>query len=407
MHLPFVRKNKGIMMYLKKLLKSPKSTPHVTLLQKTKLAKKFIPAQTNNCDKSNVNELSPVRAELCVMPVTDCSAVFENNDNYVEVPKSANVDRLTSMLNERRKDAPNEHLKKSKSKLSKTLIDACTALTQSEMRAQMQTQINIKAKLRKVRAKVKWNNGRRLNGRKYYEKLLPSANELLTTLQHNCIAYRKFKLKNKARLSNLEVTTASVTYRNLLREILNCEITDDLATQVYTKWNYIEKRNLRTINNLTKYRTPENAEMLQHDARYNESSLLPNSTIEVDIFNNNNLQHPNRNCSPSNEQDEWGAYDIMIKLLNMWRSQIVLDDEISVKLLFPQITMSRKAAARAFGALLRLAANGFIMLFTAEHTNHLRCIKLGAASNKLIEGIELNNEIFSRRSNNGLRIVAC
>uniref|UniRef100_A0A0K8U3H3 Uncharacterized protein n=1 Tax=Bactrocera latifrons TaxID=174628 RepID=A0A0K8U3H3_BACLA len=77
-------------------------TPRNTVAE-NETSNKFIPAQTNNCDKSNVNELSPVRAELCVMPVTDCSAVFENNDNYVEVPKSANVDRLTSMLNERRK----------------------------------------------------------------------------------------------------------------------------------------------------------------------------------------------------------------------------------------------------------------------------------------------------------------
>ncbi|XP_050318375.1 uncharacterized protein LOC126751947 [Bactrocera neohumeralis] len=375
----------------------------------------FIPAQTNVND-SNVNELSPVRTELCVMPATDCSVVFENNDNYVEVPESANLDNITSIPNETTKVCnyhkesvtPNEPLKKLKSKQSKTIIDACTALTQSEMRAQIQTQINIKAKLRKIRAKVKWNNGRSFNGRKHYEKLLPSAKDLLTTLQYNCFAYRKFKLKNKTRRSNLEVTTAGVTYRNLLRDILNWEITDDLATQVYTKWNHTEKRNLRTMNNLTNYRPLENAEMLQQDTRYNESSLLPQSTMEVDVFNNNNnnLQYPNGNCSPSYEQDEWGAYDVMIKLLNMWRSQIVLDDEISVKLLFPQIAMSRKAAAKAFGALLRLAANGFIMLFTAEHTKHLRCIKLGAASNKLIEGIELNNEIVSRRSNNGLRIIA-
>uniref|UniRef100_A0A034WUE0 Uncharacterized protein n=2 Tax=Bactrocera dorsalis TaxID=27457 RepID=A0A034WUE0_BACDO len=375
----------------------------------------FIPAQPNVND-SNVNELSPGRAEMCVIPATDCSVVFENTDNYVEIPKSANLDKLTSMPNGTNKVcnyhkesvAPKEALKKSKSKQSKTIIDACTALTQSEMRAQMQIQINIKAKLRKIRAKIKWNNGRSFNGRKHYEKCLPSANELFTTLQHNCIAYRKFKLKSKVKLSNSEATTASVTYRNLLREILNCEITDDLATQVYTKWNYTEKRKLRTMNNLTNYRPLENVEMLQHDTRYNESSLLPQSAMEVDVFNNNNnnLQHPNENCSPVNEQDEWGAYDVMIKLLNMWRSQIVLDDEISVKLLFPQITMSRKAAAKAFGALLRLAANGFIMLFTADHTNHLRCIKLGAASNKLIEGIALNNEIVSRRSNNGLRVIA-
>lgn len=80
--------------------------------------------------------------------------------------------------------APNESLKKSKSKHSKTIIDAFTALTQSEMRAQMQIQINVTAKLRKIRAKVKWNNGGNFNGRKHYEKLLPSAKQLLTTLQH-------------------------------------------------------------------------------------------------------------------------------------------------------------------------------------------------------------------------------
>lgn len=58
--------------------------------------------------------------------------------------------------------------------------------------------------------------------------------------------------------------------------------------------------------------------------------------------------------SPSNEQDEWGAYDVMIKLLSMWRSQIMLDDEISVEFLLPQTAMSRKAAAKAFGALLSI-----------------------------------------------------
>nr|XP_036222790.1 uncharacterized protein LOC106616726 isoform X1 [Bactrocera oleae] len=357
----------------------------------------FMPALKNNCDDSNVNELSPVRVEMGVMHATDCSVVSENNDNYVEVRKSAKMDKLSSIPNGTNKIcnyhkesvAPNESLKKSKSKHSKTIIDAFTALTQSEMRAQMQIQINVTAKLRKIRAKVKWNNGGNFNGRKHYEKLLPSAKQLLTTLQHNCIANRKFKLKNKARLSNLKSTTASDNYRNLLREILNCEITDDLATQIYKKWNHTEKRNLGTINNLTNYTPSVNAEMIQ-----DESSLLPNSTMEIDICNdnNNNLQHTNRICSPSNEQDEWGAYDVMIKLLSMWRSQIMLDDEISVEFLLPQTAMSRKAAAKAFGALLRLAANGFIMLFTAEHTTHLRCIKLGVASNKHIEGIGLNNE---------------
>lgn len=52
------------------------------------------------------------------------------------------------------------------------------------MRAQLQTQINIRAKLRKIRAKVKWNSGKNFTGGKHYEKLLPSANELLTTLHH-------------------------------------------------------------------------------------------------------------------------------------------------------------------------------------------------------------------------------
>lgn len=89
----------------------------------------------------------------------------------------------------------------------------------------------------------------------------------------------------------------------------------------------------------------------------------------------------------------------------MWRSQIILDDEIPVELLFPQTRMRRKAAAKGFGALLRLAANGFIMLFTAENTKHLQCIKLGAASNKLIQRSELNNEIVSRRSKNGFRKI--
>lgn len=79
----------------------------------------------------------------------------------------------------------------------------------------------------------------------------------------------------------------------MLREILNCEITDDLATQIYKKWNHTEKRNLGTINNLTNYTPSVNAEMIQ-----DESSLLPNSTMEIDICNNNNnnLQHTNRIC---------------------------------------------------------------------------------------------------------------
>lgn len=83
----------------------------------------------------------------------------------------------------------------------------------------------------------------------------------------------------------------------MLREILNCKITDDLATQIYKNWNNTEKRNLKSIKNLTKYRSSENTQILQDDIRYNESSLLPNNTMEFEVFNNNNnLQRTIRNC---------------------------------------------------------------------------------------------------------------
>lgn len=37
---------------------------------------------------------SPAREEISVMYATDCSVASENNDNYVRVPKSLNLDKL-------------------------------------------------------------------------------------------------------------------------------------------------------------------------------------------------------------------------------------------------------------------------------------------------------------------------
>ncbi|XP_054082661.1 uncharacterized protein LOC105216948 isoform X1 [Zeugodacus cucurbitae] len=365
----------------------------------------FIPAAKNDCDNSNVNELSAAHTEMSVIS----SNVSVNNDNYVAIHTSCNLDKTNTtaiatenLCNYQKKLVSHLSLKKRKSKHNKTIIDASTAFTESEIYAHLQTQINIKAKLSKSRAKVNWQNRKYPTVGKHYEKLLPSASELLTTLHHNCIVHRKFKLKHNMRRSNLETSTARAAYRNLLREILNCEITDDLATKIYPKWNHNEKRKRKSVNNALNYGLTENAQVQQDDT-HNEHLLMPhNNTAAIEVFhdNNNNLQRTNNNCSPSGEQDEWGAYDVMIKLLNMWRSQILLNDEIPVELLFPQATMCRKAAAKCFGALLRLAANGFIMLSTVEHSTHLQYIKLGAASNKLIQRTELNNEMVS----NGFRV---
>ncbi|XP_054742803.1 uncharacterized protein LOC129247628 isoform X2 [Anastrepha obliqua] len=298
-----------------------------------------------------------------------------------------------------------------KFKMKKVIIDECTELSQKEMHTQLRAQINIKAKLIKTRAIIEWSAKRNLSSGKRYDRFIPSASNLLCKLHRSsrsCITMRRFKLKNKVSRSRLETSTVRSTYRNLLRAILNCEITDDLATQIYRNWNKCGKYNLKNTRSRQKLQTPvpENIPCLQEENDCNQMSLAPNYASESAVCNNNNnLERTIDVCTPSNDQDEWSAFDVMVKLLNLWRSKKVPGDEIPVEYLLQHATLARKKAAKAFGSLLKLAASRFIVLLPKQNSLQLQSIQLGAASAKLIHKNEVNG-MSLRRSNNGYRIHA-
>ncbi|CAD6999554.1 unnamed protein product [Ceratitis capitata] len=335
----------------------------------------FIPT-INNCEKSNSHDFSSE-------PLNDIS--FDNvqkcNGPEVLVHDTANNGENISCNSYKAFPSSTPSIKRN-IKSRNIIIDERLGLTEAEMREQLQARTNIPMKIRKFRAKIQWNSRNCLASTKHYERILPSAHELLTRLNRNCIAMRKFKVKNRVKRMNFESSNESTTFRNLLYAICNCEITDHLATQIYKNWNKVENPDTKV-------------------PYYNELTLSANNIISNEV-NNNNLERVSKNSSSSDEQDEWSAYNIMIKLLNLWRTENIADDSIPVEYIFPQNKTSRKVAAKGFGVLLKLAAKNFIVLVSMEHTKHLQRIQLGAASVKLVQQSKLNG-IAEKRVNNGYR----
>ncbi|XP_017464567.1 PREDICTED: uncharacterized protein LOC108357973 isoform X4 [Rhagoletis zephyria] len=374
----------------------------------------FIPAMASNPSQESFAQESPGYMQTDALSITEmniaektkeksCDAAnntsfdvaieinepFENCDTAKEI---ANETNITCNFNQNCVASS-----KSTNKVRKIIMDQRIELTETEMRTQLQTKINFRAKLRKARAKVNWIPKRHLPSEKSYEMILPSANKLLTTLSRNCVTMRNFKRKNHVTRRSLDNSRISAAYRSLIREILQCEVTDELATQIYKNWNNGEKH--KSINRRQRLPTPVPEDIHQ-------AIIEPNNGMGSAVINlNNNLELPVDTCSQSDDQDEWGAFDVMVKLLNLWRSKNVLGDEIPVEYLLQPAILIRKKAAKAFAALLKLAASRFIVLLSAENSIQLHHIKLGAASSKLIQRNEANGMPL-RRANIGYRIHA-
>ncbi|XP_067623461.1 uncharacterized protein [Eurosta solidaginis] len=361
---------------------------------------------TDDVANGNMSDIDEIAKKSCQAKDNIIYEIYNKNNNRKEL----SVCKNDTMLNCDKHQQDNSSITTSKSfpqtkYNTKLIIDERTNLPPAEMYTQLQVQVDLRKKLRKMRAKIKWSQAQHITcSRKLYERILPTASELLSRLNRSCIAMRKFKLKHPKVHTNIDDFVISSSKHNLLREILTREVTDDLVNEIFENCNTVGKNKRCPLSTAAVQGNLSSHLQVEYD--YNHLTLVENRDMpNCCIDTNSNIECAGENFAINNEQDECGAFDIMVKLLNLWRTEKVLGDEIYVECIFKPTKMSRKQAAKAFYALLKLAAKGFIVLQTTEKTAHLRGVQLGPASAKLIQKSDFNGNTLKRR-HNGYRIHA-
>ncbi|KAL9927525.1 crossover suppressor on 2 of Manheim isoform 1-T1 [Glossina fuscipes fuscipes] len=317
-------------------------------------------------DETIVNALASPQRSIGRKTLENCNKDDEHfqDANATTILHSQNCNgRVLNRNNTPRKRFHDEQNKmtnvKKKARLSKLIIDECIKLNADEMRKQIQNfDIGRTDSIRASwRQKMYLKNKKQLN-----------AEALLTRFNKRSINM----ILNLKRKICLEGNVFREHYLSLIRSILKTKSPEDYATEIYAKWQAKRKVKPKTKCQKNNENSLLSSPQAYHFMVENDNNQFPPDDI------NNNLTGGQSTGSQMNRED-WQAYGVIIKLLEIWRYSSKID-----AINFCLTPKYRNHKALAFHSLLFLAAEQFIEITKRINSLEMDEIKLGRLSEKLI-----------------------
>ncbi|XP_022228630.2 uncharacterized protein LOC111078325 [Drosophila obscura] len=208
-------------------------------------------------------------------------------------------------------------------------------------------------------------------------KILKSEKKLLSTLKNNFIFPDVLK---KRQSQTLTIEQMESDCESTLRTIFGGDFTDTLAQEVFGKLSELCKAANRGEISVAVPLVP-----VEDVENITPPSLLPVNALAP--INNNHLY---KHKTTSYEYNQFDSHDVMMDLLNIWRSLPELkgiDANEFIKT-FPD----RIKAALAFSHLLSLVRDNFINISKRPNSNEMDQILLGEQSISLIVNLSLGEQ---------------